>query len=147
MTNHNALNERLKRAYMIYLKEAVRYDDSTLDGIAKAIHRFEHYSNFKDFRNFRIEQAVGFKHHLALTTSQRTGKPLSKATLHQTLTALKRFFQWLAGQPGFRSRLNYGDAEYFNLSEKETRIATTHWQQRIAPGCNTGRSLRSRRRR
>jgi integrase/recombinase XerD len=32
----------------------------------------------------------------------------------------------LAGQPGYRSRLSYSDADYFNLTTKETRIATTH---------------------
>ncbi len=37
---------------------------------------------------------------------------------------LKRFFQWLSEQPGYKSRLRYSEAEYFNLSEKETRIAT-----------------------
>ena len=41
-----------------------------------------------------------------------------------TLANLKRFFHWLAGQPGFKSRLSYSDAEYFNLSEKDTRVAT-----------------------
>jgi integrase len=36
---------------------------------------------------------------------------------------LTRFFIWLAGQPGYKSRISYSDAEYFNLSAKETRIA------------------------
>jgi len=36
---------------------------------------------------------------------------------------LKRFFIWLAGQPTYKSRISYSDAEYFNLSAKETRIA------------------------
>jgi integrase len=49
--------------------------------------------------------------------------PLSKATLHATLTALKRFFVWLAERPGYKSRISYSDAEYFNLWAKETRIA------------------------
>jgi hypothetical protein len=40
-----------------------------------------------------------------------------------TLTALKRFFAWLAGQPGYKSRITYADAEYFNLSTKDTCIA------------------------
>ena len=43
---------------------------------------------------------------------------------------LKRFFQWLAGQPGYRSRLCYSDAEYFNLSDKDARIATARREQR-----------------
>jgi len=44
---------------------------------------------------------------------------------------LKRFFVWLAGQPGFRSRISYSDAEYFNLSVKETRIAKAHREGRV----------------
>src|SRR5206468_5862835 len=55
--------------------------------------------------------------------NSKTGDKLSKATLHATLNALRNFFFWLAGQSGFRSRLTYSDADYFNLSAKETTIA------------------------
>jgi hypothetical protein len=41
----------------------------------------------------------------------------------QTLNALRAFFLWLAGRPGYRSRISYSDADYFRLSEKDTRIA------------------------
>src|SRR5258706_14778926 len=58
------------------------------------------------------------------TRQQRYRRETSKATLHATLAHLKRFFQWLAGQPGYKSRLRYSDADYFNLSDKETRVAT-----------------------
>ncbi len=37
---------------------------------------------------------------------------------------MKAFFQWLAMQPGYKSQISYTDTEYFNLSEKEVRIAT-----------------------
>jgi len=43
---------------------------------------------------------------------------------------LKRFFQWLAGQPGFKSKFQYSDADYFNLSEKDVRVATAKRQQK-----------------
>ena len=56
---------------------------------------------------------------------------LSKATLHSTLTHLKRFFQWLAFQPGYKSRLQYGDADYFNVSEKDRRVAIARREQRV----------------
>jgi integrase len=69
------------------------------------------------------EQAKAFKRDLADQRGHRSGEPLSKATLYATLTALKRFFIWLAGQPGYKSRIDYPDAEYFNLSAKDTRIA------------------------
>lgn len=49
--------------------------------------------------------------------------------MNATLANLKRFFQWLAGQPGFKSRFQYSDADYFNLSEKDVRIATAKREQ------------------
>ncbi len=129
MKRHNPNNERVKREYLIYLKEAKRYSEASLDGVAKALHRFESYTRFKDFRAFHIQQAVGFKAHLAAQRNERRGEVLSKATLHSTLTALKNFFVWLAGRPGYRAKLAYADAEYFNLSEKETRVATARRDQ------------------
>ena len=128
---HNAENERTKRRYFSYLKEAKRYSEASLDLIAKALHRFESYTRFKDFKAFHIEQAIAFKRHLAEQTNVRTGERLSKATLHTTLSALKNFYHWLAGQPGYRSRLKYADADYFNLSEKDTRIARAHREPRV----------------
>lgn len=131
MKIHNAENERTKRGHFIYLKEAKRYSEASLDLVAKALHRFESYTQFKDFKLFRIEQAVAFKRFLAEQTNIRTGERLSKATLHTTLNALRNFFHWLAGQPGYRSRFGYADADYFNLSEKDTRIAKAHREQRV----------------
>jgi site-specific recombinase XerD len=127
---HNAENERIKRRYFTYLKEAQRYSDATIDAVASALHRFESHTRFRDFKAFRIEQAVAFKRHLAEQHNARTGERLSKATLYATLTALRNFFHWLAGQPGFRSRFSYSGADYFNLSEKETRVAKAHRESR-----------------
>src|SRR5215213_8995602 len=118
MPNHNPENERIKRRYFAYLKEAKRRGEPSLDAAAKALRRFESYTRFRSFKAFHIEQAIGFKRHLAEQSNQRTGKPLSKATLHSTLAALRAFFLWLAGQQGYRSRLAYSDAEYFNDPER-----------------------------
>ncbi len=124
MIKHNANNERIKRQYYIFLKEAKRQNESSVDAVAKAISRFESYTKYRDFKAFHFEQAVGFKNHLAKQSNQQTGKPLSKATLNSTLQQLKTFFQWLAMQSGYKSKINYTDTEYFNLSEKEVRVAT-----------------------
>jgi integrase len=131
MRTHNPYNERIKRAYFTYLSEAKGFSEPTLDAVAKALNRFETYTMFRDFKAFHIEQAKGFKASLADQTSVRTKDRLSKATLYATLTALKRFFIWLAGQPGYKSRISYSDAEYFNLSVKETRIAKAHRETRV----------------
>jgi len=124
MTKHNPNNERIKRKYLIFMKEARQQQEATIDAIAKAINRFENYTKFRDLKSFHFEQAVGFKKHLAKQCNQRTGEKLSKATLNSTLRQLKSFFQWLSMQAGYKSRINYPDAEYFNLSENDVRVAT-----------------------
>ncbi|PCJ51080.1 MAG: recombinase XerC [Gammaproteobacteria bacterium] len=131
MRKHNPENERIKHKYLIFLKEARRQDDASTDAVAKALIRFEEYTSFKNFKTFRFEQAVGFKKHLAKQANQQTGKKLSKATLNSTLRHLKVFFQWLYSQAGYKSRICYNDTEYFNLSEKETRIATAKRQKPV----------------
>lgn len=130
MPTHNAQNERIKRQYFAYLKEARRHGEQTIDALAKALNRFEVYTKFRDFKKFHFEQAIGFKKHLADQRTKQTGTKLSKATLNGTLAHLKRFFQWLAGQPGYKSRISYSDADYFNLSEKDMRVATAHRDQK-----------------
>lgn len=123
MAKHNAANARIKREYFTYLKEAQRRDEASIDAVAKALTRFEEANGHKDFKTFHRAQAVAFKHKLDKQPAVRTGKPLSRATVNSTLSALRAFFVWLAGQPGYKSRLSYADADYFNLAEKDVRIA------------------------
>lgn len=132
MTKHNPENERIKRAYFSYLKEAKRHSEPTVDAAAKALSRFEEWNQYKSFKAFHHEQAIAFKRHLTEQTSQRSGEKLSKATLHATLKQLRDFFFWLAGQPGYKARLQYSDAEFFNLSDKDVRVATAH-RERPSP--------------
>lgn len=131
MIKHNPNNERIKRKYFAFLKEAKQQSEPSVDSAAKALNRFEVYRNFRDFKTFHFEQAVAFKKHLGKQKGQQSGKPLSKSTMHSTLSQLKRFFQWLSMQQGYKSRIQYSDAEYFNLSEKDTRIATARRPQKV----------------
>ena len=130
MRKHSAENERVKRAYFIYLKEARRLSEHSIDAAAAAIARFEEYTKYRDFKRFHTQQAVGFKRRLAGQINHRTGECLSKSTVFTTLNALRAFFQWLAGQPGYRSSLTYSDSDYFNLSEKEARVAKASPEKR-----------------
>ena len=56
-----------KRAYFVRLKEARRLGEHSIDGAAAALAKFEDYTRFRDFKKFRIRQAIGFK------TACRTG--------------------------------------------------------------------------
>ena len=126
MAKHCPANERVKRDYFLYLKEAQRYSGPSIDSVAAAIARFECCNGHKDFKRFHKQQAVKFKDHLAAQTNAATGKPLSLATQGATLNTLRTFFIWLAVQPGFKSRFTYADADYFHQSEKDSRAAQTH---------------------
>lgn len=123
MPKAKSANARIKREYFIYLKEAQRRDEGSVDAVAKALARFEEANGHKDFKTFHRAQAVAFKRKLETEKSVRTGKPLSRATVNSTLSALRAFFIWLAGQPGYKSHLSYSDADYFNLSDKDVRVA------------------------
>ncbi len=131
MKTHSPENERIKRRYYEYLKEAKGQSEQSVDIVAKALARFEEYTKHRDFKAFHHSQAVAFKNHLNGQENARTGEKLSKATLNATLANLKRFFQWLAGYPGFRSKFSYRDADYFNLSEKDVRIASAKRDQDV----------------
>ena len=47
MKTHSPQNERIKRAYFIYLAEAKGFSEATLDAVAKALNRFETYTGFR----------------------------------------------------------------------------------------------------
>ena len=123
MTKHNAKNERVKRNYLQFLKEARGRDEATLDRVAKSLARFEDSTGRKDFAKFHREQAMAFKRRMADERNARTGEPLSKATVHSTMCDLKAIFEWLSREPGFKQKIAWSDADYFSLSEKDTTIA------------------------
>ena len=125
MNKSKAENVRIKRDYFAHLKGPGHQSEASIDAVAKALSRFESYTRDKDFKTFRKEQAIGFTVHLSRKVNERTGEPLSKATLLSTLNALKAFFTWLSQQRGFKSKFTYVDAEYFALSLKDTTIAKT----------------------
>ncbi|MDQ0314135.1 tyrosine-type recombinase/integrase [Amorphus orientalis] len=130
MRKHHPKNERIKRAYAIYLEEAKRMAPTSVDQALAAIASFEASTNWRDFAGFHIEQARRFKRQLEDELNPKTGKPLSKATTYARLKAVGRFVHWLAGQPGYKSKIRYSDADYFNPSANDARIATARREQR-----------------
>ena len=123
MAKYNSENERIKRRYFDYQKEAMRKTDSTIQALGAAILRYEEYTNFRGFGHFNKDAAMAFKKHLASTLAQRDQQPLSKSTVQHTLGALKEFFIWLSRESRYRSRINISDTEYLNYGEKEARAA------------------------
>lgn len=65
MGKYNPTNERIKRQYFAYLKEAKRQSQATVDDVAAALARFESDTGYRDFKAFHYEQAIAFKRRLA----------------------------------------------------------------------------------
>lgn len=128
MRKFNAENERLKRRYDQYLREAKGQDEKSIDKVRAALIKFEECTKFKSFKLFHIDQARQFKDALSRAKTSQ-GKPLSLTTTDATLRLVKGFFHWLAGQPGFKKVLSYADVEYFNNNRKDARAA--HTQQPV----------------
>jgi integrase len=123
MSYLNPQNERIKRDYLRYQRNALGKSEATLDAMRKALVRLEDYTGHRDFKTFRREQAIGFKERLAETDGQRSGERLSRSTQASTLVALKDFFRWLAWQPGFKSKIHVPDIEYFSPTNRDMATA------------------------
>jgi integrase len=118
MAKRNSDNRRIKRKYLVWLKDARGLSDASIDKAAASISRYEDWLADKDFRTLHSERARAFKRHLAGLRNNRTGTPLSPATLNATLRDVKTFFYWLADQPCYRSRINRSDADYLSPDRK-----------------------------
>lgn len=118
-------NERMKRKYVFHLEEADGLDAKSTDKVLAAILKFEESTGFKPFKRFHIEQAAKFKTTLSQAKNLR-GQPLSHSTIDATLTLVRKFFHWLAGQTGYKKVLTYSDTRYFNNNRKSSRIAHTN---------------------
>ena len=123
MAEFCAENERIKHAYFAFLREAKGRDQATIDGVAKALARYEEDTGYRPFTRYHREQAIAFKRRLAEQVNQRHGDPLSRSTMLSTLNALKAFFLWLVEQKGRRVTFVRSDAEYFSLPANDVRIA------------------------
>ena len=125
MSRNNSENAKVRRAYARFLKEAQGKDIKSQDRALSAILEFEESTGGKPFKAFHIDQAVRFKAYLAQRRNKKSGRGLSASTIDVTLRMTKQFFIWLAGQPGYKSRISYSDAEYFSNTLKDARVAQT----------------------
>lgn len=120
---NNPKNDRAKREFLIWLKEARQRSPATVEQARHAIDRFETYTGCKGFATFNKDQALGFKRALLASKGQRSDKPISKATAHHLLRAIQEFLAWLQGRPGYRRSIRAEDIAYLNLTTKDVRVA------------------------
>src|ERR1700732_3538408 len=103
------------------MKEARQRSPATVEQVRHAIDRLEAYTGFKDFATFNKDQALAFKRALIASKAQRSGKPITMATAHHVLQAIKEFLVWLHSRPGYRRRIDPAHIAYLNLTSKDER--------------------------
>lgn len=119
----NEGNERIKRSYLRYLRNAKGHAESSVNKAADAILRLEKATQFKPFVALNSEDVEEFREDLVTAVNARTGKPQSASFRVKVQVQVRAFIQWLADQPGYRSRITYSFAQYFGPSRKELRVA------------------------
>ncbi len=117
----NVENEKIKRAYFEWLKEADGKCDRTVDAVTKAIHVFEDFTKHDSFSHFNKDQAVGFKKWLR--QREYRGQPIRPTTFVIYLRHLKSFFSWLSQKPGYRKSVTFENVGYLSATDNEIRAA------------------------
>lgn len=64
------------------------------------------------------------KKYLKSNVNKRSKKVLSIRSQYHILRHVNRFFTWLSGQAGYKSRIDINNVQFLQLSKKERRIAT-----------------------
>lgn len=134
MPKRNADNLRIKRKYLVWLEDAKGFSDASIDKAAAAISVYEDLLGDKDFRTFHSERARAFKRHLASRKNERTGTPLSAATIGSTLRDVQAFFTWLGDKPGYKSKILYEDVAYLTPDRKADAARRSNlWKPHPSP--------------
>ncbi|MCP4183401.1 MAG: tyrosine-type recombinase/integrase [Hyphomicrobiales bacterium] len=123
MLKHKPNNLRIKRKYLVWLKDAKGLAEKSIDKAASSISTYEQYLDGKDFRAFHTERARGFKRRLSSQKNELNGANLSQSTINAILRDIKTFFTWLADQPGYKSKITHSDAAYFSADLKSERAS------------------------
>ena len=127
---YNASNELIKSKFFEMLENAKGRDPKTVDSYVKAIHEFEVYTKFIDFKKFSTKLAVGFKEYLSNKKNKRTGEAISMSYLQHCTSQVREFFEWLSRQKGYDKHIQYDDAQYFTLTRNNrNRARATNFQE------------------
>ena len=127
----NAENERIKRRYLEWEKEANGKSEKTINNVINSIYLLEKFTGFEDFKKINKKSILGFKKELKKKINKGTNLPVSKKYLLHTVRDLMNFFKWLSRENGYRQKINLSDIEYFNLTDKEVQIARSKKTKRV----------------
>ena len=116
-------NEAIKREFFEQLKGARGFSKSSIRSHAEAIGQWEVFTKKEDFSTYDKSKAVAFTEWLSTRPAKTKSGTISLVTQYNYLRRIKKFFIWLADQPGYKSKVVKSDIEYLRLSKAEAQIA------------------------
>lgn len=123
MTNTAYQNEQRKREFLEHLKGAEGFAESSINTFAEAIDQWQFFTGNEDFSNFNKTKALAFRDWLKTRKANTEAGTISLVTQYNYLRRVKRFFNWLSGQPNYRNKILKNDVEFLRLSKGDARIA------------------------
>ena len=118
----NAKNEKLKRSYFQWLRDAKGFCESTVVAKERDLNRWEEFTNYEDLGRLTAKKAIDFKRHLEEVRDG--GRKLSANTRYHCLQHLRAFFQWLSTQQGYKSKVTAEAISYLTLDRKTVQALT-----------------------
>jgi integrase len=123
MTNTPYQNEQIKRKFFEQLKHGRGFTKSSIHAFADAIAQWQTFTENEDFSQFNNKKAETFVEYLSTRPAKtKTGK-IALVTQSNYIRRLKKFFEWLSEQPGYKSKIKKDDVEWLRLSKADARIA------------------------
>jgi integrase/recombinase XerD len=122
MNKVNSKNEKIKRRFFDWLKEADGCCDSTVLNVERAIQIYEEFTKYADFITYSPDKAKEFKKWLLKRTFRN--KLISLTTYYSYTKTLHKFFLWLSWQAGYKRKITPDIVDYLKITYKEERIAT-----------------------
>ena len=123
MTNSTYENEAIKREFYEQLKGARGFSKTSVRSHAEAINQWQIFTKNEDFSTYDKSKAIAFTEWLNNRPAKtKTGK-ISLVTQDNYLRRVKKFFTWLADQPGYKSKILKSDVDYLRLSKADAQIA------------------------
>jgi len=113
---YNPVNERMKYKYRQHLRRIGQRDEKTINASLKHLRDFEIYIDFAGFEIYDADIADKYVRSLF-------GKELSLSYIMDNVRAIKEFLKWLERQKGYRSKIDYNQIEYLNISRNQRNTA------------------------
>jgi len=112
----NAQNERAKYKYRIHLRRIGQRDEKTIDDALKHIRDYELFTDFAGFEKYNSDVADAYIKDIFQ-------RKLGMSYISNNIRAVKEFLKWLERQHGYRSKIDYNQIDYLNMSRNQQNTA------------------------